>query len=169
MLNHNLPFANLNNDFYTYALRILILLKHLDKTAKSNKPILTLRRLFLYDYLLNRPFLLRILLKKNGLGELNILAYEKTDIRTPNLQYIIENQRLEIVLNALTSAEIASIAFSNELGLVFLHTDRGGDILQLIDTKFFARLENHAQSMKPLQTKKESFLALEINKIHQEY
>jgi len=169
MLDHNLPFANLNNDFYAYSLRVLILLKHLDRRKKSSKPTLNLRRLFLYDYLINRPFLLKTILHRVGSENLIILEYEKTDIRRQNLQSFMDNHRLEIVLNALISAEMVVSDFSNDLGLVFFHTARGNAILQTIRTNFIERLEERAIAMHRLQSKSDFLLATEINKIHKDF
>lgn len=152
-MDRTTPFINPNRSLDHQLLLAIVILRSLDKTSR-NKEVLSYERFLLYCYLINNPKTLNDLLSLLGLKKSLVLDYEKTRLSLQTATKIFEDNKLKIVLQLLISNGFASPVFSNDLGLLYVATQKSNEILQRIDTKYLDRLLKRAESMRSLQSQK---------------
>lgn len=163
-MKRDTPFINPNDNIDHQLLISMIILTRLDKTIRHTN-ILTFQRFVLYDFLINNPNILNILLQELGKKKSFVFDYEKTRLSIQKTNKLFKNNKLKITLQLLLAHELADSVYSTKHGILYTSTNRSKESIAKIETSYSNRLKCRADSMMALQSSKIFKLTTHITEI----
>ncbi len=147
-----LPFVITENDLNLRLLRVLVIVNNLAYSARK-KPILTIEKIAIYDYLLMYPAVLCDILKINNSKkklELEQYEYYNMEANLNNRESLYNFELLNKILQILITYEYIEIIKDNDI--LYIPSNKGLNFLNSLQSDYSKRINYLSQFLMDIRS-----------------
>lgn len=142
-----MPFIVPENDLGFRITRLMILIGELC-VNRNNKPLLTLEKIAIFDFLLKNPYILNSVLiaeGKNNIIDLNETETGSIESQFPNIINLFDYGTIRGYIQLLISLNLIVVVTNDTFN--YVTTEKGNELLNKIDSTHIVRLKQLSKAM----------------------